>query len=72
MVKIVWTELALEDLKLVHTYISKDSTSYAGRFIEKLLNRVRQLETFPMSGRIVPEFGMDNIRELIVGNYRIV
>lgn len=72
MVKIVWTELALEDLKLIYTYISQDSSSYAGRFVEKLLNRIRQLETFPKSGRIVPEFGIDNLREIIEGNYRIV
>ena len=51
MVKIVWTELALEDLKIVHTYIAQDSTSYASRYIEKLLARVRQLETFPSLGK---------------------
>ena len=72
MVKIVWTELALEDLKIIHNYIAQDSTSYASRYIEKLLARVKQLETFPRSGKIVPEFGIDNIRELIEGNYRIV
>ncbi len=72
MVKIVWTELALEDLKIIHNYIAQDSTSYASRYIEKLLARVRQLETFPRSGKIVSEFGIDNIRELIEGNFRIV
>ncbi|MBK8482971.1 MAG: type II toxin-antitoxin system RelE/ParE family toxin [Saprospiraceae bacterium] len=72
MVKIVWTELALEDLKIIHNYIAQDSTSYASRFIDKLLARVKQLETFPKSGRVVPEFGIDSIRELIEGNYRIV
>lgn len=30
------------------------------------------LEDFPKSGRIVPEFDSDVIRELIEGNYRIV
>ena len=72
MVKVVWTKLALDDLKIIHTSISLDSTSYAGRFIDKLLNRVRQLENFPRSGRIVPEFGIENIIELIEGKYRIV
>ncbi|MGB3083730.1 MAG: type II toxin-antitoxin system RelE/ParE family toxin, partial [Saprospiraceae bacterium] len=52
--------------------IAQDSTSYASRFIDKLLARVKQLETFPKSGRVVPEFGIDSIRELIEGNYRIV
>lgn len=42
MVKIVWTELALEDLKIIHDFIAQDSTSYASRFIEKLLARVKQ------------------------------
>ncbi len=72
MVKIVWAEFAREDLKIVHTYIAKDSTSYASRYIEKLLGRVRQLESFPRLGKMVPEFGIESIRELIEGNYRIV
>lgn len=72
MVKTVWTELALEDLKIIHNYIAQDSHSYASIYTEKLLRRVKQLETFPRSGRVVPEFGIDSIRELIEGNYRIV
>ncbi len=43
MVKLIWTELAIEDLKLIHEYISKDSKLYADRFIEKIINRVDQL-----------------------------
>jgi toxin ParE1/3/4 len=63
-VKIVWTELAVEDLKSVHDYISKDSRVYADRFVEKLISRVDQLEKSPGSGRIVAEFNSDVIREL--------
>ena len=72
MVKIVWTEIAIEDLQLIHEYISKDSKHYADRFIEKIINRVDQLENFPNSGRTVPEFNSPQIRELIEGNYRII
>ena len=72
MVKIVWTDFAIEDLRLIHEFISKDSKRYADRFIEKLLERVDQLEMFPKSGRVVPEFNIETIRELIEGNYRIV
>lgn len=72
MVKIVWTKLALEDLKSIHNYIAHDSESYANRFVEKLLTRVKQLESFPKSGRVVPEFGVDILRELIEGEYRKV
>lgn len=72
MVKIVWAEFAREDFKIVLTYIAQNSTSNANRYIEKLLARVRQLESFPRLGQMVPEFGMESIRELIEGNYRIV
>ncbi len=72
MVKVIWTDFAIEDLKSIHEYISKDSLSYANKFIEKVIARVDQLENFPNSGRIVPEFHSELIRELIEGNYRIV
>ena len=72
MVKIIWTQLALADLKNIHRYISTESTVYANRMIEKLIARVTLLNSFPESGRIVPEFGQKSIRELIEGNYRIV
>jgi plasmid stabilization system protein ParE len=47
MVKVVWTQFALDDLKAIHEYISKDSKVYADRFIEKVIRRVDQLEQFP-------------------------
>jgi toxin ParE1/3/4 len=72
MVTIDWTELALEDLKEIHDYISLDSKIYAGRYIDKLILRVDQLFTHPKSGRIVPEYNDETIRELIEGSYRIV
>ncbi len=72
MVKVIWTEFALDDLQLIHEYISKDSKLYADKFIEKLISRVDQLEKFPESGRIAPELDSEKIRELIEGNYRIV
>lgn len=72
MVKVLWTELALGDLKNIHEYISKDSKSYADKFIDKIIGRVDQLEAFPKSRRKVPEFDSEIIRELIEGNYRIV
>lgn len=72
MVKVIWTEFALDDLKSIHEYISKDSKPYADKFVEKLISRVDQLENFPKSGRITPEFDSEIIRELIEGNYRIV
>ena len=72
MERIIWTEFALEDLRSIHEYISKDSKRYADRYVDKLIDRVSQLENFPKSGRVVPEFDSESIRELIEGNYRII
>jgi addiction module RelE/StbE family toxin len=72
MVKVIWTEFAVEDLRSIHAYISQDSKVYADKFIEKIISRVEQLETHPKSGRVVPEFNVETLRELIEGNYRII
>ena len=72
MVKIVWTELAIDDLKNIHNYISKESLVYANNLVEKLISRIDQIEQFPESGRIVPEFRKRMLRELIEGSYRII
>lgn len=72
MAKIVWTEQSVFDLKDIFDYISKDSKRYAENQIRRIKNKVLILKTLPESGRIVPELGISQIRELIEGNYRIV
>jgi len=72
MVKVIWTDPAIEDLKSIKDYISRESEVYALRFVERIINRVDQLINFPRSGRIVPEFEIETLRELIEGNYRII
>ena len=72
MTKIIWTEPALLDLDGIHAYIARDSEVYANGLILEILHSVDQLEQFPKSGRIVPEFNEENTRELVIGNYRVV
>ena len=72
MVKIVWTEQAVSDLKDIYDYISKDSKRYAENQVRRIKTRTIILKTRPESGRIVPEIGFNEIRELIEGNYRII
>ena len=72
MAQINWTKLALNDVDQIYGYIAKDSPHYAQKTIEKFFERVLILQNFPRSGRIVPEFEIENLRELIEGNYRIV
>jgi len=53
-------------------YLRHYSDKYAETFADKIFERVEILERFPRSGRVVPELGNENIRELIHKSYRIV
>ena len=73
MVKIIWTQRSLFDLKSIAEYISKDSVKYASLTLERIIDVTRHLETNPRIGRMVPEMDKnDKIREIILGNYRII
>ncbi len=70
--QVVWSSKALEDVEGIAEYISRDSASYAGVIVEKILDATRNLSNFPFLGRIVPEFKEDSIREVFVYSYRII
>ena len=56
----------------IYEYISKDSPLYAQRMVDRLTQRSEQIATFPWSGRKVPEYEAENIREEIEESYRII
>lgn len=53
-------------------YVARDSVRYAALLVERIVAAVERLETFPLSGRVVPEFDDDFLREVVHGSYRIV
>jgi len=70
--KIKWTIRALDDLHDIHEFIAKDSKRYAQIQIEDIQNAALNLTSFPLMGRIVPEFPHLPYREILVGNYRVI
>ena len=72
MVQIRLTDSAWENLDSITDYIAQDSLRYAQEFGNDIFKRIEQLKEFPKSGRIVPEFRNEEMRELIMGKYRIV
>jgi len=72
MVKVVWTEVSVEDLREIFDYISKNSFHYARITVERIYKRADQISKNPRIGRIVPEIDNDEVRELIIGNYRLI
>lgn len=72
MAEVRWTLQASEDLDSIAKFIAKDSTQYARLFVIDVFQAVERLSEFPQSGRIVPELNDPIIREIILGNYRLV
>jgi addiction module RelE/StbE family toxin len=72
MVKVVWTDQAIQDLNDIGEYIAKDSERYAREVIRSLFESTEIIVSHPKAGRIVPEYNIDYLRELIRGSYRIV
>jgi plasmid stabilization system protein ParE len=69
MTRLEWTEPAVADLENIQDYIAKDSTEYADALIERLILSVDRLESFPESGRRVPESTDPKVRELLVESH---
>ena len=67
-----WTDTARDHLIAIHAYIAKDSPQYALRIVDRLTRRSQQIAAFPLSGRTVPEFELEQIREVLEGPYRII
>jgi len=72
MVKIKWTVQAVNDIENIAEFIAKDSQNYAIIQTKRFFDSVLVLKSNPSFGRVVPEMGSKIIREIILGNYRII
>lgn len=70
--RLTWTVTAFSDLRELVRYIARDDRRVAERFGSRIVSKVSDLASFPRIGRIVPEYQMDSIRQVLVPPYRIV
>jgi plasmid stabilization system protein ParE len=59
-------------LKAVHNYHAQISPEYANRLVDLITKRSEQIGNFPNSGRMLPEINLEQIREIIEANYRVI
>lgn len=69
---LTWSDESSEDLSQLRTYIARDSPTYADDFVLRVIVAAESLTEMPEKGRVVPETRDPTLRELIVGNYRLV
>ena len=70
--RVRWTSYAIEDLRAIRDRIAVDSVQFSEIVIDRIFDRVTQLEDFPQSGQIVTEYGREDIREVLLHSYRII
>ncbi len=72
MARLTWAPNAVADLRSIQTYIAVASLIAARSQVQRIRAAVRRLESFPESGRRVPELPSSGFREIIVGQYRVI
>jgi len=70
--KLIWSPAARDDLHDIVTFIAHDNPNRAMSFGYELISETDRLQDFPESGRVVPEYRNDGIREIVFRPYRIV
>ena len=68
-----FAESAISDLEEVIAWFTEQGIPETGRkLVEKVLVQTERLTLYTDSGRVVPEFGMKDLREIISPPFRIV
>lgn len=70
--QLIWTASSREDLRQIVRFVASDDPAAAKALGETLIEQIEQAASFPRSGRVVPEYQMESLRELICAPYRII
>lgn len=70
--RVHWTNNAIEHLVNIYEHIAINSPTYAKRMVDRITRRSEQIGDQSLSGRKVPEYETEDIRELIEKPYRII
>lgn len=70
--RVHWTNNAIEHLVNIYEHIAINSPTYAKRMVDRITRRSEQIADQSLSGRKVPEYEAEDIRELIEKPYRII
>ena len=70
--RLIWSLRAADNLESICNRIGEDSDYYAKVFAKRIFEVIKSLPQYPNSGRVVPEFREETLREKIYKNYRII
>lgn len=70
--RVHWTENAIDHLANIYEFIAFNSPTYARHMIDRITHRTEQIVEHALSGRKVPEYDAEDIRELIEKPYQFI
>ena len=71
-VPVIWTDEAKEDLRDVLHYLSRYPSAYVDDWSDQLSRKLNLLASFPEMGRMYPNRNLTYLREILIGNYRLL
>lgn len=66
-----WTNEALTDVAEIRDYLLKTAPGHAEQVVESFFDKAQQVVDFPKMGRPYRHGELPQVRELLVGTYRI-
>jgi len=72
LAQVTWLSGAIADVEDICGFIAEESPRSAATVARRLYAAADRLFSFPASGRVVPEIDDEDVREIIVGNYRVM
>lgn len=70
--RVVWSPRAIRRATEAALFITEENPSAAAEWARGLFDSARPLAQFPEMGRVVPEVGRSEIREIMFRRYRVI
>jgi plasmid stabilization system protein ParE len=70
--KVVWSPVAKQRAIEAATTIARDRPQAAVEWVDELITRVASLDEFALRGRVVPEIGRPEYRQIVHAPYRVI
>ncbi|MBX3175593.1 MAG: type II toxin-antitoxin system RelE/ParE family toxin [Gemmatimonadaceae bacterium] len=67
-----WSPLAERQAEEAYEYIARDRPDAARKWLTELIDRVDGLHRFPRRGRVIPEIGRPDYRQILHHPYRVI
>jgi plasmid stabilization system protein ParE len=70
--RLLWSARARRDLLEIGDYVARDRPVAAAALVRSLIESAERAAAMPLAGRVVPELGLAEVREVICRKHRVV